>query len=85
MKIILWLPRSDEHALARSLGLVDLNEAELIERIRGVQRDAGSPVIVKRWHVWRVVRALATLGLTNTSEARANAFAYLAMRAGESE
>lgn len=82
-RVALWIPRGDEHALAASLGLCDPDPRRLRELVEAAQaqlaRDLpGVPVRVGRWHVWRIVRALARAGLTNTPDSRAAAFALLA-------
>lgn len=79
----LWLPRGDEHELAASLGLCENDPAllrEIVERAQQqIARDhLGCRVQVHRWHVWRVVRALATLKLTNTPQNRSIAYVLLA-------
>lgn len=81
--IALWLPRADEHALAQSLGLVQQDAAltaKLIgsERVTLARDHPGVLVRVGRWHIWRVVRTLHRLGLTNTPDARAAAYTQLA-------
>jgi len=81
-EIVIWLPREDEHALAASLGMCE-SDRELLEELveKGQEQIArdwpGTPVIVKRWHVWRVVRAMARLGLENTPGDRSAAYAWL--------
>lgn len=80
--IAMWLPRADEHELAASLGMCESDPELLRELVAAAQREAaeaarGVPVRVHRWHVWRVVRAMARAGLTNTPEGRAEAFARL--------
>jgi hypothetical protein len=82
-KVILWLPRGDEHALAASLGMCEKDPEllrQLIEQAQDqVARDLpGTKVIIARWHVWRVVRAMQRAGVANTSDGRAAAYALLA-------
>lgn len=85
----LWLPRGDEYELAASLGLCE-KDRELQEQLvsavqEQVARDLpGVPVRVHRYHVWRVVRMLAKLKVTNTPDGRASAIAMLA-HDGDSE
>ena len=81
-QIVLWLPRADEHELAASLGLCERDPNLLREMIEAAQaqtaRDLpGVPVRVHRWHVWRVVRAMARAGAANTPDGRAAAYALL--------
>lgn len=82
-RIILWLPRGDEHELAASLGMVTPDAAEHERLIRAAQQQIaadqeGVAVSVYRWHIWRLIRTMAKLGLLNTPEGRAAAFAHLA-------
>lgn len=79
----LWIPRGDEHELAASLGLCEPDRALLQELVTAAQEQVArdlpnTPVLVHRWHVWRVVRAMAKLGLTNTPASRAAAYTHLA-------
>lgn len=87
--IVLWLPRADEHALAASLGLCEPDPdlcARLVDaaRIDCARRFPGVTVRVIRAHVWRMVRTLHRLGLTNTPDARSAAAVRLALDAEES-
>lgn len=82
-RVILWLPREDEHDLAASLGMCEPSRELLHEMVQQAQEQTardlpGVPVVIKRWHVWRVVRTLAREGLTNTPEGRAAAYGLLA-------
>lgn len=79
----LWLPRADEHALAASLGMCEKDPALLRELVEAAQQQIardlpGCRVQVHRWHVWRVVRALAKLKLLNQPDHRSMVYAYLA-------
>lgn len=79
---VLWLPRGDEHELAASLGMCERDPAllrELVEQAQqAVARDhPGMVVRVHRWHLWRVVRAMARLGVLNTPDGRAAAYVHL--------
>lgn len=87
--VILWLPRGDEHELAASLGLCERDPDLLRQLITAAQETLaadlpGSRVRVYRWHVWRVVRALARTGGLNTPDGRATAFAFLARSSEQS-
>lgn len=80
--IVLWLPRGDEHDLAASLFLCDADRSIMQDAITmardQIARDLpGARVQVKRWHVWRVVRAMARARALNTPEGRALAYALL--------
>lgn len=82
-KIIIWLPREDEHDLAASLGMVEADRAALANRIKAAQHQLaedhpGIAVVVKRWHVWRVVRTMQSMGVLNTPYGRAAAFGAMA-------
>jgi hypothetical protein len=88
--IELWLPRADEHALAASLGMCE-RDPELQRRLVEAGREEaarlwpGSPVRVRRYHVWRVVRAMHRGGFLNTPDGRAGAVALLADAAADGE
>lgn len=78
----LWLPRGDEHALAASLSMCEADPVLLRKLVESVQEQLardhpGARVRVHRWHVWRVVRAMNTLGVTNTPDGRAMAYGLL--------
>lgn len=78
----LWLPRGDEHQLAASLGLCEKDPELARERLEAAQEDIarrlpGVPVIVHRWHVWRIIRAMQRVGVLNTPDGRAAAVAWL--------
>lgn len=78
--ICLWLPRKDEHALARSLGMIERTPEEMqqiISAIRAEWEPKGVAVKVGRWHVWRVVRTIHRLGSISTPDGRAAAFGFL--------
>ena len=77
---MLWLPRADEAELAQGLGLIERSPAEQAAGVNGVAADLrrdGHAVHVGRWHVWRLVRAMASLGAANNSEGRAAAAGML--------
>lgn len=81
-QVALWIPRRDEHELAASLGMCERDPDLLEELVQAAQEQVardlpGVPVRVYRWHVWRVVRAMAKAGVTNTPDGRAEAFARL--------
>lgn len=81
-QIVLWLPRGDEHALAASLRMCEADPELLRELVEAAQKQTahdlpGVPVRVHRWHVWRVVRTMARLGVTNTPDGRAAAYVHL--------
>ena len=81
--VALWIPRADEYDLARSLGLVDRPRDELDELADAVREQVardlpGTPVRVHRARVWRLVRAMQRLGVTNTPDGRAAAAGWLA-------
>lgn len=85
---VVWLPRADEHDLARSLHLVDGSPSDLRERIDALTCDLAethpqTEVVVRRWHVWRVVRELARLGAVSDPEGRA--LVYASLEAGTPE
>ncbi len=89
-RVALWMPRGDEHELAASLGMCEADPAllrELLDAARSAiaQDHPGAHVCVRRWHVWRVVRALAKLGLKNTPAGRATAYAALLARSEKIE
>jgi len=82
--IALWLPRGDEHRLAASLGLCESNPETLRELLAAAREQLGRdmpgvPARVHRWHVWRVVRVMARLGVVNSPDGRAAAFAELSV------
>lgn len=88
--IHLWRPRGDEHAVAASLGLCDADPNAVERSTEALRADAekvfaGVPVRVHRFHVWRVVRAMVRLGVTNTSEGRAAAIGWLGSEGGDGE
>lgn len=79
----LWLPRGDEHALAASLGLCERDPNLLRELVEAAQEQVardmpGVHVTIHRWHVWRIVRAMHRVGVANTPDGRAAAYAWLA-------
>ena len=79
--IAVWLPRSDEFALARSLGLVEREEEEMrliITELNAEYKPQGVIVRVGRWHIWRVVRTMHRLGVLSTPDGRAYAYGILA-------
>ena len=82
MKIAIWRPRGDEHQLAASLGMCEsdpIAHGRLIEAAV-VQTNREHPEIeikVRRWHLWRVVRAMQRAGALNTPDGRALAYAKL--------
>ena len=80
--VIMWLPREDEHELAASLGLCEPDRATLEQLIEAAQHQVAEDqpdtvVVVKRWHVWRVVREMVRLGVLNTPDGRAAAYVCL--------
>lgn len=82
-RIILWRPRADEHELARSLGMVDCDAETLQQIIESSQHQLaidlpGTSVLVHRWHLWRVVRAMARANVLNDPAGRATAYGLLA-------
>jgi hypothetical protein len=78
----LWLPRADEHAVAASLGICEADPVLLRQLVEAAQEQTardmpGCKVVIARWHVWRVVRAMVRCGVTNTPGGRAAAYAWL--------
>ncbi len=78
---VAWLPRADEHELACTLGLVELDATHIEARIGELRRRGGN-IKVGRWHVWRVVREMARLGVTNSPDGRIAAYVHLARGTG---
>ena len=81
-EVVLWLPREDEHELALEFGLCEWERDDAEDLLRGAQRAIasdlpGTRVIIKRWHIWRVVRAMVRLGVGNTPDGRAAAYVWL--------
>lgn len=84
--IAIWLPRRDEHELAMSLGMIDGDHAEMhnrlaVAKVAIARTMPQARLVVGRWHIWRVVREMVRLGVTNTPDGRAAAFGSLAMLA----
>lgn len=83
--VVLWMPPDREHALALSLGLVDLDRDELAARIEAARADIaanqpGIRVVVHRHTCSEVVAWMSRLGMRNTSEGRAAAFGALSIQ-----
>lgn len=78
--VVLWVPPASEHALARSLGLVEHDRADLLAIVKAVRADLERQRIrVKVLHsrCQAVVQALSVLGLTNETQHRAAAYGWL--------
>lgn len=81
-EVVMWIPRADEHALAASLKMCEADPKLLRELVEAAQEQTardlpGVPVVIRRWHVWRVVRAMQRAGVTNTPDGRATAYVML--------
>jgi hypothetical protein len=80
-RLCLYLPRSRDHQLALSLGLVQLERPDHTAVVKGIERamfDRGWPVEIVRVSPARLVEVMERQGLLSTPDGRAAALAFIA-------